>query len=73
LDAFEVAGLTPAFYAQRERTEDELLPWDFADIGVTRAYLRLELRRALEGQTTPDCRDGCEGCGLRRFEGICPE
>jgi len=42
------------------------------DIGVTKAYLWLELRRALQGVTTPDCRDGCEGCGLRRFEGICP-
>lgn len=72
LDAFAVAGLDPAFYAARERAEDERLPWDFVDIGVTKAYLRLELRRALQGVTTPDCRDGCEGCGLRRFEGICP-
>ncbi|MDI9519940.1 MAG: TIGR03960 family B12-binding radical SAM protein [Bacillota bacterium] len=71
LQAFSDAGLSPQFYANRERNKDELLPWDFVDIGVTRAYLLRENERAHKEQTTPDCRLGCEGCGLRRFEGVC--
>lgn len=71
LEAFEEHGLDPAFYAQRERGKDELLPWDFVDAGVTRQYLWLERERAMQAIVTPDCRDGCEGCGLQRFEGVC--
>ena len=71
LRAFEAAGVTPAFYANRAREKDELLPWDFVDIGVTKAYLWRENIRAEQAETTPDCREGCEGCGLTRFEGVC--
>ena len=72
MQAFREEGVDPAFYASRRRGQDELLPWDFVDIGVTKAYLRLEKERAEKAQTTRDCREGCEGCGLRRFEGVCP-
>ncbi|MBR5382855.1 MAG: TIGR03960 family B12-binding radical SAM protein [Clostridia bacterium] len=71
LDAFKACGLDPAFYANRMRGEKELLPWDFIDAGVTKAYLWCEWQRALKGETTPDCRNGCQGCGMQRFEGVC--
>ena len=72
MEAFQDAGLDPSFYASRERAKDELLPWDFIDCGVTRQYLWLERERALKATVTPDCRGGCEGCGLRSFPGACP-
>ena len=72
MEAFQDAGLDPSFYASRERAKDELLPWDFIDCGVTRQYLWLERERAMKAAVTPDCRNGCEGCGLRRFPGACP-
>ncbi|NLM86955.1 MAG: TIGR03960 family B12-binding radical SAM protein [Clostridiales bacterium] len=72
MQAFSDTGVDPAFYANRVREKSELLPWEIADIGVTKAYLWLENERALRGDITPDCRAGCEGCGLRRFDGVCP-
>ena len=48
-----------------------LLPWDFIDAGVTKKYLWRENVRARQGDVTPDCRNGCQGCGLQRFEGVC--
>ncbi|MBQ2700726.1 MAG: TIGR03960 family B12-binding radical SAM protein [Clostridia bacterium] len=71
LQAFEDCGLDPEFYANREREKDEILPWDFVDAGVTKAFLWKENERALAGVVTPDCRKGCQGCGLKRFEGVC--
>lgn len=71
LKAFDDCGLDPAFYANRGRGEHELLPWDFIDAGVTRAFLWREWQRAQRGEVTPDCRKGCQGCGLKRFEGVC--
>ena len=71
IQAFEKCGLSPAFYANRERSYDELLPWAFIDMGVTQRYLQLENERAKKGQTTKDCRKGCNGCGLQRYEGLC--
>lgn len=68
MEAFSACGLDPAFYASRERAEDELLPWAFIDAGVTQAYLRLENRRAAQAEVTPDCRKACNGCGL---QGVC--
>ena len=71
LKAFEECGLDPAFYANRLREYSEILPWSFVDIGVTGKYLQLEDERARAGSVTPDCRGDCQGCGLRRFEGVC--
>ena len=71
MKAFADCGIDPAFYANRQRGENELLPWDFIDAGVTRAFLWREWQRALRAEVTPDCRKGCQGCGLKRFEGVC--
>ena len=71
MEAFEQTGVDPAFYANRRREKDELLPWAFIDAGVTQQYLWREYERAVQAQTTPDCRKGCQGCGFKRFEGAC--
>ncbi len=60
---FDVCGIDPAFYANRQLSEDELLPWDFIDIGVTRQFLLHEREKSRRGETTPDCRTKCSGCG----------
>jgi radical SAM family uncharacterized protein len=69
--AFADTGIDPAFYAHRARSTDEILPWDFLDIGVTKAYLKAEWERALRAEVTPDCREHCNGCGLQRVKGLC--
>lgn len=72
IDAFAGCGLDPAFYAHRKRSRDEVLPWDHIDTGVTKAFLWNEYMKALNEETTPDCRLGCTGCGVRRLgEGLC--
>ncbi len=67
--AFEKTGIDPAFYYNRERGFDEILPWDFIDIGVTRDYLQREYIRASKGEVTPNCRVNCSGCGIRGYHG----
>lgn len=52
------------FYAYRERSYDEVLPWDFIDIGVTRKYLERENEKAKTADLTQNCRKGCTGCGV---------
>ena len=69
--AFGDCGLDPHFYACRERSRDELLPWAFIDAGVTQRYLWRERERALQGVTTPDCRQDCQGCGMQRMAESC--
>lgn len=68
LAAFEDCRLTPDFYAYRERTYDELLPWQFIDAGVSMEYLKKENEKARKGETTRDCRRGCNGCGLQTWD-----
>ena len=63
LDAFEKCGVDPNFYTVRGFGEDEVLPWDPIDVGVTKRFLLCERRRAYEGKITQDCRHGCSGCG----------
>ena len=63
MDAFEKCGVDPNFYTIRGYEEDEILPWDTIDVGVTKKFLRLERQRAYTGKVTPDCRHGCSGCG----------
>jgi len=63
--AFNDCEIDPAFYTQRIRGYDEIFPWDFIDIGVSKEYLREEDLRADLGKTTADCRvDGCDDCGI---------
>ena len=74
MKAFENTGVDIAFYNLRERAEDELFPWDFIDIGVSRKFLRREWDKAMEGQATPNCRMQCSGCGAASFGGgVCYE
>ena len=73
MEAFTDCGLDPEWYAYRRRGKDEILPWDFIDAGVTKSFLWREKERAERAEVTPDCRKGCQGCGLRRFEGVCRE
>ncbi len=65
-EAFGEAGLDPSFYAHRLRPKDEIFPWDHIDIGVEKEFLWEEYQRALRGETTPDCRRNCYGCGIRK-------
>lgn len=62
-EAFEVCGIPEVFYTTRGYDEQELLPWDVIDVGVTKKFLLKERQRAYAGQVTPDCRHGCAGCG----------
>lgn len=64
--AFEQAGVSLTD-SVRERPLDERLPWDFIDIGIEKAFLQAEWERALTAQTTPNCREGCGGCGMAAF------
>ncbi len=71
LDAFKACGLDTHFYANRVHGYDEILPWDFVDMGVTKAFLKREAEKAERGETTRDCRHGCNGCGIQKLEGVC--
>lgn len=63
-EAFRLAGVDPNFYL-RERSTDELLPWDHVHCGVSREFLMAERARAEQGLETPDCRrHGCQDCGV---------
>ena len=74
LQAFEKTGIDLAFYNERERGEEEIFPWDFIDIGVTKAFLRKEWERAMKGEATPNCRQQCSGCGAAVWRGgVCVE
>ena len=69
--AFRDSDIEPSFYT-RAREYDEILPWDFIDIGVTRSFLERENEKAKTRATTPNCREQCSGCGAARLEGGCP-
>ncbi len=69
LEAFDECGLDPHFYANRTRSEDELMPWSMISSGVTEQYLLRERHRAYESVTTPDCRTHCNGCGANLLVG----
>ena len=66
-DALNKCGVDPAFYTTRGYGEDELLPWDPIDVGVSKKFLLRERHRAQEGVVTPDCRHGCAGCGANQL------
>ena len=62
-DAISKCGIDPDFYTTRGYGEDEILPWDTIDVGVSKKFLLRERHRAQESKVTPDCRHGCAGCG----------
>ncbi len=72
LGALDGCGLEASFYANRQRSLDEILPWGHIDTGVTTAFLKKENTRIWEGTTTGDCRTGdCNTCGLQRWSQAC--
>ena len=62
-DALNTCGIDADFYTVRGYGEDEILPWDTIDVGVSKKFLKRERQRAYEAIVTPDCREGCAGCG----------
>lgn len=72
--AFKDNNLDMEFYLRRERAEDELFPWDFIDIGVTKEFLLEEYHNSKAEIVTPNCRSQCQGCGAAKFQcGVCIE
>ena len=72
--AFNECGIDPTFYAHRERSLDETLPWSHIDIGVTSSFLKREFQKALKGEETGDCRyEGCNVCGFEKLFSTCQE
>ena len=69
MEAFEECGLDPHFYANRRRSEDEILPWSMISTGVSPAYFKREHALTFEGVTTPDCRTHCNACGANCLVG----
>ena len=73
-DAFEECGIDTDFYTMRERDLDEIFPWDFIDIGVSKEFLKREWKNAHDEKVTPNCRMKCSGCGAMKFGGgVCFE
>ena len=62
-DALNTCGIDADFYTTRGYGENEILPWDTIDVGVSKKFLQRERKRAYEAVITPDCREGCAGCG----------
>lgn len=74
LKAFETCGLSIDFYTTRERSLDEVFPWDFIDAGVSKEFLVKEWKQALGETVTPNCRQKCSACGAMKFKGgVCFE
>ena len=74
LEAFEKNKIDPLFYTAREREKDELLPWDFIDIGVSKEFLWKEYEKGKNEEITLNCRQQCAGCGAAVFGGgVCYE
>ncbi len=73
-EAFEETGIDLDFYTLRERSLDEILPWDFIDAGVTKEFLKREWEQAKKEAVTPNCRQKCSGCGVKKYGGgVCYE
>ena len=74
MQTFDELGIDPDFYTARERSYEEVLPWEHIDIGVTKNFLMRENEKAKQAVTTPNCRQQCAGCGVKSFgTGVCYE
>ena len=67
MDAFDKCGIDPNFYTIRGYAEDETLPWDTVDVGVSKDFLLREKKQAYCEKVTPDCRHQCAGCGANKL------
>ncbi len=66
----KASPVNPDFYVHRERSLDELLPWDFIDHGINKSFLKQEHKRALQGKTSPPCPiESCNICGVCNEDG----
>lgn len=73
MSVFDECGIDPFFYT-RQRSFDEILPWDMIDVGVKKSFLINEAKKAEQGVVTPNCREKCAGCGATCFKGgVCYE
>ena len=73
-EAFKETGVDIEFYTLRERSTDEILPWDFIDAGVSKKFLIREWEQAKAETVTPNCRQKCSGCGVLKYKGgVCCE
>ncbi|MBT9776954.1 TIGR03960 family B12-binding radical SAM protein [Clostridium sp. MCC353] len=74
MESFNACGLSIDFYTTRERSLDEVFPWDFINAGVTKEFLKREWQNAVAEKVTPNCRQKCSGCGAKGFGGgVCFE
>lgn len=74
IKALDINGIDPLFYTCREREEDEIFPWDYIYVGVTKEFLFREYKRAIAGKVTPNCRQACANCGANIYAGgVCYE
>ena len=74
MEAFDEEQVEIEFYTKRERDTDEILPWDFIDVGVSKEFFKKEWERAKGESVTPNCRMACQGCGAAKFGGgVCFE
>ena len=74
MQVFKDLGIDPAFYANRQRSFDEVFPWDHLDYGIKKEFLIEECKRAYASETTPNCREKCSACGASCFKGgLCVE
>lgn len=74
MKAFETCGVDSDFYTLRERSLDEVFPWDFIDAGVTKEFLKREWNQAMNETVTPNCRQKCSACGALKYKGgVCYE
>ncbi|MDR2648306.1 MAG: TIGR03960 family B12-binding radical SAM protein [Clostridiales bacterium] len=71
--ALENTGLSLDFYTARQRRYDEILPWDHIDINITKMFLIREMEKAKHAEVTPNCREGCAGCGFIKTDRGCAD
>jgi radical SAM family uncharacterized protein len=69
IEVFDECGIDPAFYANREMGDNETLPWDVIDCGVTKEFLLRERHKSRENATTKSCAEACSGCGANTLGG----
>lgn len=67
MQAFDDAGVDPTFYAHRERSKDEVMPWDVVDVGVRKEHLWHEKEQCYRSELSPDCRKQCSACGAAKL------
>ncbi|MCQ2770934.1 MAG: B12-binding domain-containing radical SAM protein, partial [Clostridia bacterium] len=76
IDVFKTVGIDESFFANREFGEDEILPWDIIDVGVTKEFFLRERHKAYECKTTKNCAEQCSACGANKLGGVrtwCPK